>query len=79
MSKTNEIDCEEALKRLFEYLDRELDPKREQEVERHLRSCRACYSRAEFEKRLKGQLSAAANERIPETLEQRVRRLLERY
>lgn len=79
MSNSNNISCEDVLKHLFAYLDRELDAHQHDEVERHLRHCRACYSRAEFEKRLKGKLQTLNQEQIPEALEQRVRKLLERY
>ena len=47
------IDCEEALRRLFEYLDAELHGDPHREMEQHLERCRSCFSRAEFEKRLK--------------------------
>lgn len=50
------IDCEEALRRLAEFLDHELDATPGAEVERHLEACRSCYSRAEFERRLKDRL-----------------------
>jgi len=79
MSNANQISCDEALKRLFEYLDHELDAEHQGEVEQHLHDCRACYSRAEFEKRLKGKLSALGQDKAPETVGQRVRKLLERY
>lgn len=36
------IDCETAVRRLWDYLDGELDPPRAAEVERHLAVCRLC-------------------------------------
>jgi len=44
------IDCREALARLYDYLDRELTPERAEEVAEHLRHCRHCFDRAEFER-----------------------------
>ena len=79
MSDIKEINCEQALARLFEFLDHELDAAHRAEVEHHLHACRACYSRAEFEKRLKGKLNALGREQAPRTFEERVRKLLERY
>lgn len=50
------IDCEEAIRRLATYLDRELDAEAAAEVEAHLERCRSCFSRAEFERRLRERL-----------------------
>lgn len=79
MSDIKEIGCEQALARLFDYLDRELDATRHAEMERHLHTCRACYSRAEFEKRLKGKLGALGEEQTPPEFEQRIHGLLRRF
>lgn len=74
-----EIGCEEALRRVFEHLDRELDSTRHAEMEQHLHTCRACYSRAEFEKRLKGRLGALGKEQAPSEFELRIKNLLRRF
>lgn len=76
MSDIKEIGCEEALRRLFEYLDRELDSARQAEMERHLHTCRACYSRAEFERRLKARLAETGQVKPTEAFERRIRKLL---
>lgn len=70
-----EIGCEEALRRLFGYLDRELDAAHHAEMERHLHTCRACFSRAEFERRLKRKLAEAGTETPPPDFERRIRKL----
>ena len=70
------INCEEALARLFDYLNHELDDHRHTEMEQHLKICRSCYSRAEFEKRLKAKLSGVAIEKTTEEFEHRIRTLL---
>lgn len=49
--------CEEAVRLLAEFLDGELAEDARDGVDRHLRTCRSCYSRAEFERRLKQQLA----------------------
>jgi mycothiol system anti-sigma-R factor len=79
MSDIKEIGCEEALRRLFEYLDRELDGARHAEMEQHLHTCRACYSRAEFERHLKGKLGAVGKEPSPPEFELRIKNLLRRF
>jgi anti-sigma factor (TIGR02949 family) len=50
------VDCEKALRRLAEYLDRELNAAEGAEIEKHLAACRSCWSRAEFERGLKAKL-----------------------
>ena len=76
MTNIRLIKCEEALARLLDYLDRELDPHRHTEMEQHLKVCRACYSRAEFEKRLKTRLAEVGTEKPLEEFESRIRTLL---
>lgn len=79
MSDIKLIGCEDALRRLFEYLDRELDGVRHAEMEQHLHTCRACYSRAEFEKRLKGRLGTLGEEPAPPVFASRIKSMLQRF
>lgn len=44
--------CQEAVKRLTEFLDHELGPEEEAMVHRHLRECRDCFARFHFEETL---------------------------
>ena len=44
------ISCDEAVARLFEYLDGELDDMSQEGVRLHLEVCKACYPRAQFER-----------------------------
>lgn len=76
MNEISLINCEEALRRLFDYLDRELDETRCREMEQHLKISRACYSRAEFEKRLKERLPALGSEQAPASFRRRIRQLV---
>jgi anti-sigma factor (TIGR02949 family) len=76
MSDPNPINCDEALRLLASYLDQELHFTEREGVERHLEMCRSCFSRAEFERRLKGEISRLGREEITPAFEQRIRRLL---
>ena len=77
MNTSERIGCEEALERLAAYLDQELTPQATAEVRRHLEKCRSCYSRAEFERRLKGRIRDEMKIRVlPSGLEERIRGLL---
>ena len=72
MNKPRQISCEEALKHLLEYPDGELIEPHAHEVDRHLTTCRGCYSRMEFEKRLKQRLQEAGRADVPDTLKARI-------
>lgn len=74
-----QIDCEEALDRMAAFLDRELDAREAGEVEAHLERCRSCYSRAEFERKLKERIRKDLGiDEVPPDFEERVRGLLGR-
>jgi anti-sigma factor (TIGR02949 family) len=72
MTGTQVRSCEDALRLLAAHLDRELDAPTHDQVERHLDTCRSCYSRAEFEKRLKEQLAALGSAPVRRELTDRV-------
>ena len=76
MNTPTTIDCEEALRLLALYLDGELGGVEHAGVEGHLSICRSCYSRAEFERRLKGELGKLRREEVSATFERRVRQLI---
>ena len=79
MSKTHDMDCERALKRLVEFVDGELPESEHDGVEQHLRICRDCCSRMEFESRLKERLSALSTDDVPSTTRDRVRELIKKF
>jgi anti-sigma factor (TIGR02949 family) len=78
MSKPT-LTCEEVLKHLVAYLDRDTDAHTAAEIERHLEQCRSCYSRAEFERQLKAQVRAAGSRSAPERLRARIRKLVDEF
>jgi mycothiol system anti-sigma-R factor len=73
------MSCEEALKNLFEYLDHELEGEKHQAMDAHLHECRSCFSRAEFEKRLKARLAQSGSEAPPAELKERIRKILKQF
>ena len=75
MTEPNSIDCDEALRRLLDYIHGELPPRKGGEVSAHLERCRSCFSRAEFEKRLQAHLRGLGEEPVSRELEQRIRTL----
>ena len=79
MSEPDNIGCEQALKRLFEFIDRELPDDERDSVERHLRTCRSCFSRMEFESRLKQRLSTLSSDAVPQKARDRIRDLIKGF
>jgi len=79
MNETRTIDCEEALHRLLDFLDAELRGESLQELEHHLERCRSCFSRFEFEKRLKAHIAELGSEPVPAELQHRIRKVLDNF
>jgi len=77
------LTCEEALRFLAAYLDGELAEggggATQQELESHLARCRSCYSRADFERRMKAEVAALGRADVPPELSDRIGRLLSQF
>lgn len=73
---TQKIDCEQAIKQIFEFIDHELSDGEHALLEQHLRICKSCFSRVEFERMLKQKMGALAGEVPTAALSARVRKLL---
>jgi anti-sigma factor (TIGR02949 family) len=76
MTDRPEMTCEEALRHLADYLKRELDPREHEAVGEHVDRCRACFSRAEFERLLQERLTDLGREETPAHLQSRIRQLI---
>lgn len=75
----DEIDCVEAIGYLYAYLDGELRDKDAQtKFEHHLEHCKSCYSRSELEKALNKRLSTMNEEKAPETVQHRLKNILDK-
>jgi len=71
------MNCEETLEKLWQFLDKELDGASSGELERHLEECRHCFSKAEFEQRLRAIVRrSCSGEQAPSELRERLRRLI---
>lgn len=79
MPTKDQIRCEEVLRHLLTYLDRELDAATSARIAHHLELCRGCFSRAEFERKLKGHLRSCGTSAAPDTLRMRLKQLLDRF
>ncbi|NNF96179.1 MAG: anti-sigma factor [Halobacteria archaeon] len=79
MKKPDTITCEEAMQHLFDYLDNELAEGVHHKMDEHLSTCQSCYSRMEFEKRLKSHLQNMAEEKAPEAFKERIKKLVSEF
>lgn len=73
------LSCEEVMEQLFTYLDGELDEGAHVAIDRHIEACRACYSRIEFERRLKAKLAETGRVSAPESLRERVKAMIAQF
>ena len=71
-----EIDCDEVMRQLFDFLDGEVDETAEHEIHHHIDECRSCFSRVEFERVLKDRIRASKDEALPESLQDRITDLM---
>ncbi len=73
-------DCSEACRRIYGYLGRALDPAALAQVDDHLRSCRQCCDRVEFQRRLSATIrEAQGSTEVPERFRAQVRAIVERF
>lgn len=71
------IECEEAVRRVYEFLDGELDAGTTDRIRRHLEVCRRCYPYFNFERIFLDHIrSRGVGKRRSEELERKVLELL---
>ena len=75
----HEIDCEKALQQIFQFIDHELGGDEREAMQRHLHTCKSCFSRAEFERRLKEKVGGLREEQEVPEVRMRISRLLKTF
>ena len=71
------IDCREAVRRMWAYLDHALERRPVEEFETHLEACQACCGELEFSRHLKEMVASTGSETLPDPLRRRIDLLLE--
>lgn len=66
------ISCSEAVRRLWEYLEQDLDATDRQQVDQHLAFCRRCCGEVEFAEALRELLASSAGPHLPSDVEGRL-------
>lgn len=72
------IPCEEVVRLVWQYMDRELDESTYRQLQEHIRQCRDCGSRHDFEARLRAIIQEkCAGQPAPERLRRRLLAMLQ--
>lgn len=74
-----QMDCEQALRQILAYLDRELGEHERAALQEHLHTCKSCFSRMEFERLLKGKVKGLRDEKATPAVSKRVSSLLKDF
>jgi mycothiol system anti-sigma-R factor len=74
---TAAIPCSEAVRQLWDYLDRAITPEDQERVEQHLSFCRRCCGELEFAKEIRRFLASGPSEEIPGHVRERLERFVE--
>lgn len=73
------IDCDQALRQIFAYVDRELGEEERAAMREHLHTCKSCFSRMEFERLLKGKVTALRGDQATPEVRERIAALLKDF
>lgn len=76
---SRKMSCAEVLAQLLVYLDNEVDETTDADIEAHLHECRECYSRAEFEKRLRRKVAESGTVKAPEDVRKRLQAMIKKF
>ncbi len=77
--RKNQINCDQALRQVFAYLDRELGERERAAMQEHMRACKGCFSRMEFERLLKSKVGALRDDKATPSVRERVKALLKDF
>lgn len=67
-----EPDCDEAVHRLYHFLDGELTSDKRVEIQRHLDACLPCLEAFDFEAELRIVIATKCRDQVPDALRERI-------
>lgn len=70
------IDCTEAVRQLWAYLEREIDPVERRRIEEHLALCRRCCGEMEFAEEMRRFMARRPEVEIPQGVMTRMEELI---
>ncbi|MGH9156967.1 MAG: mycothiol system anti-sigma-R factor [Acidimicrobiales bacterium] len=65
-------DCNEVVRRLYHYLDGQLDDERRSLIQTHLDDCSGCLEAFDFEAELRQVVARRCRDRVPDSLRARI-------
>ena len=75
-----DADCLEVFDHLYSYLNGELDDEKMlARVEHHLNHCRSCFTRSQMERELNERIRKSGKDKMPESLQKRLRDLMQEF
>lgn len=69
--------CQEAIHKLYHYLDGELTEQKRKIIEQHLNECHPCEEAFGFEKELRRVIANRLKEEVPQGLKEKIAKLIE--
>jgi anti-sigma factor (TIGR02949 family) len=79
VTDAHKIRCEEVIAHLFAYLDGEMDDEKRASIDRHIEECRGCFSRAEFERKLRKKVEEVGETKASASLRRRLGELIDKF
>ncbi len=73
----DELDCKEALHRIYHFLDGEITLERRVQIESHLNGCSPCLKMYGFEAELRKIVACHCKEALPDSLRSRIAAAIE--
>jgi mycothiol system anti-sigma-R factor len=73
------LNCEEVLKSVFSFLDKEMERGGMDEIQKHLDLCRECFSKVEFEQLLRDHLKQKTDHECPDNLKKRIQDVIKKF
>lgn len=73
----DELDCKEALHRIYHFLDGEVTVERRVQIEAHLNGCSPCLQMFGFESELRKVVACRCQETVPDGLRARIAQAIE--
>lgn len=70
-------DCDEAVHRLYHFLDGELTDARRVEIQQHLDACLPCLEAFDFEAELRLMVASKCRDHVPDGLRERIAQVIQ--
>jgi anti-sigma factor (TIGR02949 family) len=71
------INCTDAVQRLWDYVEKDLDSQEQASMEDHLALCRRCCGEVEFAEEIRDLMKEASKPRIPDEVSERLSEYLD--